>query len=83
MKVKKRTNGTTQCVLSKTELNQLQSSSAIIDQLGYHYRDTEFGDRCTESLSLIDSLFLDCELNPKTEKKEDDLQEKYQGNNSP
>ena len=50
------------CVLSKTDIAKLESASSVIEQLAFHYRETDVGKDAVEAGCFIQSLLSDDEL---------------------
>lgn len=73
MKVTRTSDGP-HCRLPKAEKQTLERASSLLDQLAYHYRDTDLGDRTAPGVLAIDAVLFDKDIVPTPEEPE-------QGNN--
>lgn len=59
-----RKDGETTCALSQVERAAMERSHAVLEQLAYHYRKSDFGDSMQRTADRIDALLMDKEVVP-------------------
>lgn len=69
MKVTRTSDGAS-CRLSKAEKQTLERASSLLDQLAYHYRDTDLGDSTASGVLVIDAVLKDEDIVPVTNEPE-------------